>query len=135
IVSRGFDRDLDFGADAVGRGNQNWIREAGSFEIEKPAETADFGTGAGPRGRAHQRLDQFHQAVASIDVDTSARVACISHEITNADGRALLDTLAFARASYVGIAGCASRPARRYNLPCKQWRAGNRISRRGWRMG
>ncbi len=108
-MSRGFDRDLDFGADAVGRGDQNRIREAGSFEIEKPAETADFGTGAGPRRRAHQRLDQFHQAVAGIDVDTSARVACIFHEITNADGRALLDSCSL-----------CSRLLRRNRGVCKQ---------------
>ena len=41
----------------------------GALEVEQPAEAADLGIGARPRGRAHQRLDQLHHAVAGIDVD------------------------------------------------------------------
>ena len=40
-----------------------------ALEVEQSAEAADFGVGAGPRGGAHQRLDQLHHAVAGIDVD------------------------------------------------------------------
>ena len=45
-----------------------------ALEVEKAAEAADLGVGAGPRGGAHQRLDQFHHAVAGIDVDAGLRV-------------------------------------------------------------
>ena len=80
VVAGGFDRDFDFGADAVGCGDQDRVGKAGSLEIEQAAEAADFG--AGPRARrcAHQRLDQFHHAVAGIDIDAGGRVARLIHE-------------------------------------------------------
>jgi cardiolipin synthase (CMP-forming) len=86
-VPGGFDRDFDFGADAVGGGNQDGVGKTGSLEIEQPAEAADFGAGPGARRCAHQRLDQFHHAVAGIDIDTGGRVAFLIHEITNLDRR------------------------------------------------
>ncbi len=50
---RGFDRDFDFGADAVGRGDQDRVGEARGLEVEQAAEAADLGIGAGARrGRA-----------------------------------------------------------------------------------
>ena len=42
VVAGGFDRDFDFGADAVGRGDQDRVGETGGFEIEQPAETRRF---------------------------------------------------------------------------------------------
>ncbi len=108
IVTRGFDRDFDLGSDAVGRGDQDCIAEAGSLEIEQAAEAADLGIRAGSRGSAHQRLDQFHHAVTGIDIDAGGRVARLFHGPTNrqislpAGGGGLLG------GSYVGIAGCAS---------------------------
>src|SRR6516162_302703 len=107
-MTRGLDRDLDLGADAVRRRHQNRIDKTGGLHIEQPAEAADFGSGAGTRGCAHQWLDQVHHAVAGINVDTGGRVASVFHEITNADGPRL------SRGSYVGIAGCASAPAPLY---------------------
>jgi hypothetical protein len=65
----GLDRDLDLGADAVVGGDQHRILEAGALEIEQSAEAADFGVGTGARRRFHQRLDQFHHAVAGVDID------------------------------------------------------------------
>jgi hypothetical protein len=87
LVTGRFNRDLDLSADAISCRDQDRIGEAGGFEIEKSAEAADFRSGARPRGCAHQWLDQFHHAVAGIDVDTSGRVASVFHEITDADSR------------------------------------------------
>ena len=80
VVAGGFDRDLDLGADAVGRGDQDRVGEASGLEIEQAAKAADFCASAGARRRAHQRLDQFHHAVAGIDIDTGGRVASLIHE-------------------------------------------------------
>ena len=74
VVASGLDGELDLGADAVGGGDQHRVGEAGALEVEQPAEAADLGVGAGPRGRAHQRLDQLDHAVAGIDVDAGVRV-------------------------------------------------------------
>ena len=46
VVARGLDGDLDLGADAVGRGDQERIGEAGGLEVEQAAEAADLGVGA-----------------------------------------------------------------------------------------
>ena len=70
----GLDRDLDLGADAVGGGDQHRVLEARALEVEQAAEAADLGIGARPRGRAHQRLDQLHHAVAGVDIDAGLRI-------------------------------------------------------------
>ena len=70
LVPAGLDRDLDLGADPVGRRHQHRIDKSRPLEIEQAAESPDFGVGAGTRGRAHQRLDQLHHAVPGIDIDT-----------------------------------------------------------------
>ena len=110
-MAGGFDRDLDLGADAVGRGDQDRVGEAGGFEIEQPAEAADFGAGAGARRGAHQGLDQIHHAVAGIDIDAGVRVARLIHESHQFGSRSPPRRGGIARASYVGIAGCASARA------------------------
>ena len=79
-MAAGLDRDLDLGPDAVGSRDKDGVGETGGLEIEQAAEAADFGIGAGARRRAHERLDQFHHAVAGIDIDASGRVACLVHE-------------------------------------------------------
>ena len=112
VVAGGLDRDLDLGANAVGRRDEDCIRETSRFEIEQAAEAADFGVRARTGGPAQQRLDQFHHAVAGIDVDTGGRVASLFHGFTNS--RMTLPRRAgLLGASYVGIGGCASarRPA------------------------
>ena len=98
-MTRGLDRNLDLGADAVGRRDKNRIDKTGSFQIEQPTKAADFGSGAGTRGCAHQWFDQVHHAVAGINVDTGGRVASVFHEITNADRR-----------TWLGTAGCRGPP-------------------------
>ena len=70
----GLDRDLDLGADAVGRRHQHRVLEPGAGEIEQPAKAADFGIRAGARGGADQRLDQVHHPVAGIDIDPGIAV-------------------------------------------------------------
>ena len=98
VVPAGLDRDLDLGADAVGGGDQDRIGKAGALEVEQAAEAADFGVRARPRGRAHQRLDQLHHAVAGIDVDAGAARSCalVRHDVPS-----------FGARSYVGIRSCA----------------------------
>ena len=75
LVPAGLDRDHHLGADAVGSGDQNRVLETGALEVEQPAEAADFGVSARPRGRAHQRLDQLDHAVAGVDIDARLRVS------------------------------------------------------------
>ena len=113
VVARSLDRDLDLGADAIGRRDQDRVGKTGRFEVEQAAEAADLGVRAGPRGPAHQRLDQFHHAVAGIDIDAGGRVACLFHGITNG-GDLPGPRAGLLGASYVGIAGCASAPRRLY---------------------
>ncbi len=83
VVAAGFDGDLHLGADAVGGGDQDRIGEAGGLEIEQAAEAADLGVRAGARGPAQQRLDQFHHAVAGVDIDAGGRVARLVHGATD----------------------------------------------------
>jgi len=78
-VAGGLDRDLDLGAHAIGGGDQDGIGETGGLEIEQAAEAADLGVCARASRPAHERLDQFHHAVAGIDIDTGGRVACLIH--------------------------------------------------------
>src|SRR5262249_29384668 len=108
VVAAGLDGDLDLGADAVGRGDQDRVVEARGLEIEQAAEAADLGAGAGARGSAHQGLDQIHHAVSGIDIDAGVRVARLIHG--NAPNRIEKPPRrgGVTRASYVGIAGCAS---------------------------
>src|SRR6185437_11035655 len=58
--------------------------ESQRFEVEQPAEAADFGIRSSARSGAHQRLDQLHHPVAGIDIDTGLRVSeaalLFSHE-------------------------------------------------------
>ena len=74
-MQAGLDRDLDLGADAVGRRHQHRVLEARGLEVEQAAESADFGVGAGAGGGAHHRLDEIDQTVARIDIDARIRVS------------------------------------------------------------
>src|SRR6185437_13380273 len=83
-MTAGFDGNLDLGADAVIGGDENRIFESQRFEVEQPAEAADFGIRSRARSGAHQRLDQLHHPVAGIDIDAGLRVSeaalLFSHE-------------------------------------------------------
>ena len=74
-VQTGLDRDLDLGADPVGRRHQDGILETRRLEVEQAAESADFGVRARPGGGADHRLDEIDQAVARIDIDARIRVS------------------------------------------------------------
>ena len=74
-MQAGLDRNLDLGADAIGRGDQHRIVKARRLQIEQSAEPADFGVGAGARGGANHRLDQVDQTIAGIDIDARIRVS------------------------------------------------------------
>ena len=49
VVPAGLDGDLELGADAVGGGDEDRVREAGRLEIEQRAEAAEVGVRARPR--------------------------------------------------------------------------------------
>src|SRR3569623_1111577 len=68
-VIAGVDGDLEFGADAVVGGYQDWIDETGRLEVEQPPETPDFGIGARSARRPNRRLDGLYQGISGIDVD------------------------------------------------------------------
>jgi hypothetical protein len=74
-VAAGGDRHLQLGADPVGGGDQERIAEAGRLEVEKPAESAQRGLGAGPGRGLGERLDGLDQGVARVDVDPGVLVA------------------------------------------------------------
>ena len=74
-MQAGLDRDLDLGADAVGRRHQHRVLETRRLEVEQAAESADFGVRARPGGGADHRLDEIDQAVARIDIDARIRVS------------------------------------------------------------
>ena len=112
-MQTGLDRDLDLGADAVGRRDQNRILEARRLQIEQSAEPADFGVGAGPRGGTNHRLDQIDQAIARIDID--ARI-CVSEPVFALD-HGLFQMMA---AGYVGFRRCAMARNRCGHILCRQ---------------
>ena len=66
---------LSFGADAVGRRDEDRVAVAHPFEVEKSAEAANFSVGAGAGGRAHQWLDQIDHPIAGVDIDPGLRVS------------------------------------------------------------
>jgi hypothetical protein len=69
VVSAAGDGDLQFGADAVGGGDQDRILEPRLFEVEERAETADIIDHAGASGRAGELLDGIDQPVTRVDID------------------------------------------------------------------
>ena len=75
VMDAGLDRDLELGADAIGRGHQDRIGVARGLQVEQAAKTADLGIGAGARGGADHRLDQVDQTVARVDIDARIRIS------------------------------------------------------------
>ncbi len=55
------------GPDPVIGGNQQWINIARRLQVEEAAKAAQFGIGAGPRGRLGQRRDGLDQRIARGD--------------------------------------------------------------------
>jgi hypothetical protein len=73
-VAAGRDRDLQLGADAVRRRDQDRVAEAGGLEVEQCAEPAQPGIGAGSGRGARQRLDRLDKGVAGVDIDAGLTV-------------------------------------------------------------
>ena len=70
----GFDGDLELGADAVGRGDENRILEPRGFQIEQPAEAAQIGVRTGPARRFRCGRDARNEFLAGVDIDTGSLV-------------------------------------------------------------
>jgi len=70
----GRDRQLELGADAVGRRDEDGVLESGRARVEKAAKSAKRGVRARPRGGAGQRLYGVDQTIASIDIDPRVAV-------------------------------------------------------------
>ena len=74
VVPAGLDRDLELGADAVGRRDQDRILVAGRLQVEERAETAQSCLGPGARRRPRQRLQRLDKRVPGIDIDAGLAV-------------------------------------------------------------
>ena len=68
------DGDLELGAHAVVRGDEDRVVEAGGLQIEQAAETTEVGVRAGTSRRPGQRLDGLDQRLARVDVDAGNAV-------------------------------------------------------------
>jgi hypothetical protein len=73
-MDAGLDGDLELGADAVGRGDQDRILEPGRAEVEQRPEAAQTGIGAAPAGRLGGWLDALDQSIARVDIDAGIAV-------------------------------------------------------------
>ncbi|GIL39338.1 hypothetical protein TMPK1_15750 [Rhodospirillales bacterium TMPK1] len=71
----GFDRDFDFGADAVGGCDQDRVGEAGGFEIEQRAKAAKIDVSTGPGRGLGLRLDGFDECGAGVDINACVLVS------------------------------------------------------------
>lgn len=74
VMAAGVDRYFQFGADAIGGGDQDRVGKAGLTQIEQGAESAQPGGGAQAGGGASQRFDGFNQGFAGVDIDTRVPV-------------------------------------------------------------
>jgi len=61
-------QQLQLGADAVGRGDQDRIAKAGLRQVKQAAEAADLTQCPGARGAPRQGTDRRHQGLARVDV-------------------------------------------------------------------
>ena len=74
IVLVGGAGDGQFGADPIGRGDQDRILETRRLEIEQAAEAAKRGVRARPSGASGQGFYRLDQCVPGIDVDAGIPV-------------------------------------------------------------
>ena len=68
------DGELELGADAVGRGDQQRVLETRRLQIEQAAEAAEIGVRARTRRRFRGGRDAIDQRVAGVDVDAGVLV-------------------------------------------------------------
>ena len=86
VVAAGVDGQPQFGADAVGGGDQHGVAESGRFRVEQGAEAADAAEQAGPGGGPGQRLDALDQGVAGVDVHAGRAIGHACHAGPRYDG-------------------------------------------------
>ena len=128
----GLDRDLDLGADAVGRGDQDRVGKPAALRSNSPPKPPISASAPGRRGRAHQRLDQLHHAVAGIDVDAGLGIGeARCRHWADFPGPRRGGTLGV---SYVEIARCAMAAGaaisgdRRRRAGGRRWEPGRSLS-------
>jgi hypothetical protein len=63
-----------FGANAIGAGNQQWLLPALQVEFEQRSETTQAVQYFGPHGFPHRWFDAFNEFGAGIDVYTSVTI-------------------------------------------------------------
>ena len=68
------DGELELGADAVRRRDEDGIDEAGGFQIEQRAEAAEARGDARSAGGSGQGPDRLDEASAGVDVDACVLV-------------------------------------------------------------
>ena len=69
------DGELELGADPVIGGDEQRVRVARRFQVEKSAKSAEFSIRAGSSGRFRQRRDGAHQRIACGNIDTRLSIA------------------------------------------------------------
>jgi hypothetical protein len=69
IMAAGLDRELELGADPVGRRDKHGVGKSGSLEIEKAAEAAEAAERTGALCGRGKRADRLDQRVAGVDID------------------------------------------------------------------
>ena len=79
VMNAGVDGDLELGADAIGGGNQNRVREPRRLEIEQRAKAAETAHHPGARGRFRQRFDRLDKGVARLDIHAGIPVSHAGH--------------------------------------------------------
>ena len=73
------DGDFQLGADAVGGGDQNRVREARCLEIEQRAEAAETAHHPGAKRRFRQWLDRLDKGVTRLDIHARIAVRHAGH--------------------------------------------------------
>jgi hypothetical protein len=67
--------DLELGADAVGRGNEDRVLESGGLQVEQRAEAAEPCIRPAARSGPRQRRDRPDQRRSGVDIDACVLVA------------------------------------------------------------
>jgi hypothetical protein len=85
-VLAGGDRHHQFGAHAVGGGNQDRIEKSSRLQVEPRAEAPEASRGAGPRRGLGQGLDRLDKRRAGIDIDAGIAIAAGVYGVLRGDG-------------------------------------------------
>ena len=74
FVAAAFDGDSELGSDAIGRGQEDRVLEAGGLGVEDGGESAQSSLGAGAGCGNRCRLNQVDKALALVDIDASVTI-------------------------------------------------------------